>query len=432
MNALAIIGLIVAMVLMVVLAMKGIHVLAIALICSAILAATSGLNVYNALAEQYMPAFSNFVTNYFLIFLSGSLFGSFMAFSHASDAIANWIVKKMGPSKAPLAVILSGFVLTYGGVSVHVVCFTLFPLALSIFKEADLPRSMLPGTLAFGTITFAMTTPGTPQIQNLIPAQALGTSPTAGAVVGIIAGVFMFVVGYIMIKRMFAAREAKGEHYDAREGDMVGTIPEEELPNVVFSFIPLILTIVLLNFAKLPVFYAILISIVVGMVLMRNTFSWKRTPAAFADGAGKAIIAICNTSAVVGFGGVMKSVPLFTTITNAMAHIPGPALVGAALAVTIICGLCGSASGGLGIALPIVGPQYIEMGVAPAALHRVCSIASGALDSVPHNGFVVTLLTLCGETHKDAYMPIFWLTVVLPFAATALAIGLFQMFPGLP
>lgn len=432
MNALSVIGLIVAMVLLVILAMRGLHVLAIALICSAILAGTSGMNIYSALTEQYMPAFSSFVTNYFLIFLSGSLFGSFMAFSHASDAIASWIVRKAGPSKAPLAVILAGFILTYGGVSVHVVCFTLFPLALSIFKEANLPRSMLPGTLAFGTITFAMTTPGTPQIQNLIPAQALGTSPTAGAVVGVIAGVFMFVVGYIMIKRMFAARAARGEGFVAKDSDSFGVIPQEDLPNVVFSFVPLILTIVLLNVVKLNVFYSILISIIVGMILMRKNFNLKQTPAAFADGAGKAIVAIANTSAVVGFGGVMKSVPLFTSITNAMANIPGPALVGAALAVTVICGLCGSASGGLGIALPIVGPQYIAMGVAPAALHRVASIASGALDSVPHNGFVVTLLTLCGETHKDAYMPIFWLTVVLPFAATALAIGLFEMFPGLP
>ena len=152
----------------------------------------------------------------------------------------------------------------------------------------------------------------------------------------------------------------------------------------------------------------------------------------FAGGATSAISAIANTSAVVGFGSVVKAIPLFQSILGVMLNIPGPALLGAAIAVTVICGLTGSASGGLGIAIPLVGPTYVEMGVAPAALHRVASIASGALDSVPHNGYIVTLLNLCGETHKDAYMPLFWLTVVLPFMACALAIVLFQLFPMLP
>ena len=432
MNILSVIGLIVAMILLVFLAMKGIHILFIALLCSIILGATSGMNVYTVLKESYMAGFVSFMQANFLMFLAGALFGKFMNDSHAADAIANWIIKKLGPSKAVLATVLSCFVLAYGGVSVFVVGFTIFPIAISLFKEADLPRNMLPGTIALGSITFAMTCPGTPQIQNIIPTQSLGTTPMAGAVVGIIVGIFMFVVGYIWLNAMIKKEVAIGKHFETKAGEEIAMAAEEDLPNVFFSFVPLLATIICLNIFHIPVEVSILIGIVLGIILLNKTYKPNMIMSTFSGGATSAISAICNTCAVVGFGGVVKTIPLFQNIIDAMLHIPGPALVGAALAVTIICGLTGSASGGLGISLPLVGPTYVELGVAPAALHRVASIASGALDSVPHNGYVVTLLNLCGETHKSAYMPIFKLTVVLPFVACALGIVLFQLFPNLP
>ena len=432
MQMLSVIGLIIAMFLLVFLAMKGIHVLAIGLICSVILAATSGMNVWTVLTENYMPGFSSFITSNFLVFLAGALFGKFMNDSHAADAIANWIVKKLGASKAVLAIVLSCFVLCYGGVSVFVVGFTIFPIAISLFKEADLPRNMLPGTIGFGSITFAMTCPGTPQIQNIIPSQTLGTTTMSGAVVGIIAGIFMFIVGYIWLNSMIKKEVAKGGHFVAKEGEQTVQLSEDEMPSVALSFVPLIVTIVLMNAFKVPAAIAIFISIVIGVVLLNKTYKPTMIAATFAGGATSAISAIANTSAVVGFGSVVKAIPLFQSILGVMLNIPGPALLGAAIAVTVICGLTGSASGGLGIAIPLVGPTYVEMGVAPAALHRVASIASGALDSVPHNGYIVTLLNLCGETHKDAYMPLFWLTVVLPFMAFVFAVVFFQLFPMLP
>lgn len=429
---LEVIGLIIAMILLVFLAMKGIHVLAIALICSSILALTSGMNVYTVLTEAYMPGLSSFITANFLVFLAGALFGKFMTDSHAADAIAAWIVKKLGASKAVLAVILSCFVLAYGGVSVFVVGFAVFPIAVSLFREADLPRNMLPGTIGFGSITFAMTCPGTPQIQNIIPGNTLGTTPMAGAVVGIIAGVFMFIVGYIWLNSMIKKEIAKGVRWYDKEGENYTKVAEEDLPGVVPSFLPLIITIVTMNVFGVPAAAAIFLGIVVGVIVLNKTYKPNMIMSTFTGGATSAISAIMNTSAVVGFGAVVKTIPLFQVILDALLSIPGPPLVGAAVAITVICGLTGSASGGLGIAVPLIGPSYVAMGVVPEALHRVASIASGALDSVPHNGYIVTLLNLCNTTHKESYMPLFWLTVVLPFIACALAIVLFQFFPMLP
>jgi H+/gluconate symporter-like permease len=111
--------------------------------------------------------------------------------------------------------------------------------------------------------------------------------------------------------------------------------------------------------------------------------------------------------------------------------LPGDPLVNAALAVALIAGIAGSASGGQGLALPIIKPIFIDqLGVAPRALHRVVAIASGSLDSMPANGYVVMLIrNICGDTHGRSYGPIFVVSVLIPLLGTALAIALFKLVP---
>ncbi|SMC54377.1 GntP family permease [Papillibacter cinnamivorans] len=429
---LGIIGMILALVLLVFMAMKGYNILLTALVCSIVVALLNGMNIYDALLTNYMTGYVAFFKSYFIMFLVGALFGKLMEVSNAADAIAALVVRKLGAKRALLAIVIACFVLAYGGVSVFVTAFTLYPIAFNLFKEANLPRKFLAGTIAFGSVTFAMTSPGTPQIQNIIPGTTLGTSTMAGATVGFIAAIFMFIVGFIWLQHMVNADVKAGGHFEMDPGEQSKSVEESKLPNVAFAFIPLIATVVFLNAFKFKVEVSILLGIIIGIVLLKGTLNLRELPALFTKGAGGAVTAIANTCAVVGFGAVVKSVPSFQILIDAVTHIPGPALIGAALAVTIICGITGSASGGLGISIPIIGPIYMAMGVIPAQLHRVASIASGALDSMPHNGYVVTLLNICGTSHKDGYMPIFKLTVVLPAAATALAIILFQIFPNLP
>ena len=172
---LGMIGLIVAFALLIVLAMRGVPILFIGLVCSAVIAVTSGFNIYDTLVGAYMSGYVAFLGSNFLIFLAGALFGRMMEITLGANSIADFIVRKLGRNKATLAIVISCFVLAYGGVSVFVVGFTIYPIALSLFREADLPRAYLPAAIGFGSVTFAMTSPGTPQIQNLIPAEALGT-----------------------------------------------------------------------------------------------------------------------------------------------------------------------------------------------------------------------------------------------------------------
>lgn len=431
---LGMIGLIVAFALLIVLAMRGVPILFIGLVCSAVVAITSGFNIYDALVGAYMSDYVTFLGSNFLIFLAGALFGRMMEITLGANAIADFIVRKLGRSKAILAIVISCFVLAYGGVSVFVVGFTIYPIALSLFREADLPRAYLPAAIGFGSVTFAMTSPGTPQIQNLIPAEALGTDPMAGAVVGIIAGIFMLVVGSIWLNLMVKKAIAGGAHFEARSNDMQAQeLPEGvTVPNPLIALLPIIITILAMNLLGIPAAISIALSIAVGLIVMFKSYDPKNLFNDFSKGAGSAVTAITNTCAVVGFGSVVKSTPAFQTLIDTVTSLPILPLFGAAIAVTVLCGIAGSASGGLGIALPIVGPIYTAMGVPAAAIHRVASIASGALDSLPHNGYIVTMLNICGCSHKEGYMPLFKLTVLLPAAATILSVILFQFFPNLP
>jgi H+/gluconate symporter-like permease len=167
---------------------------------------------------------------------------------------------------------------------------------------------------------------------------------------------------------------------------------------------------------------------VVAAILLNLRHLAGRYSAVAAGGALGALVAIANTAAVVGFGSVAKLTAGFQTAVAAMTTLPGEPLIGAALAVSVIAGLTGSASGGQSIALPLIAPHYLDMGVEPESLHRVVAISSGALDSLPHNGYVVTTLRgICKETYAAAYPAVGALTVIVPALGTLLAVVLLSV-----
>lgn len=434
---LSLIGLFGALGLLIVLTIRGVNLLIAAPFCALIVALTAGIPVFPAGAEseqvnfveQYMTGFTGFVAAWYFMFLLGALFGKMMEDCGAAESVSNWIVKRFGPHRAPLAIVAACAVLTYGGVSLFVVAFSVFPLALSLFRDADLPRRFIPGTIAFGSVTFTMTSAGSPEIQNWIPIKYLGTTPYAGWQVSIVVAVFMAVLGYWWLLRMLKKAEANGEAFDHRPGD-----PEEHekaLPHPISGIIPLVVVLALSFLLHDHLQQSALIVALLGGTLTTIAVNWRyflHINNAVSEGVVGSLIAIGNTSAVVGFGTIAKASPAFAIAVDAMTGIPGNELIGAAVAVSAIAAMTGSASGGQAIALPELAPDYLARGVDPSQLHRVVAISSGALDSLPHNGYVVTTIrAICGETHKAAYGPMGILTVVVPLIGTALAIGLFAL-----
>ncbi|GAB2679998.1 SLC13 family permease [Aliiglaciecola sp. 3_MG-2023] len=430
---LSLIGLIGGLFLLIVLTIRGMNLFIAAPLCALIVALTSGLPVFIGdmnFVETYMSGFAGFVANWFFMFLLGSLFGKFMEDTGAADAVAKAIIGRLGKQHAVAAVVIACAILTYGGVSVFVVAFSVYPMALSLFKDANLPRRFIPAALAFGSVTFTMTSAGSPEIQNWIPIKYLGTSPFAAWEVSLVVAIFMATLGFWWIRRMMNKAIAAGECFETKDHDP--KITQRHYPHWVTGLIPLLVVLVLSYTFHESLQQMALIVALGGGVLTLMIINFKyfhNLTAAVGVGTTGALIAIGNTAAVVGFGTIAKSTEAFQTAVEVMTQIPGNELIGAAIAVSVIAGLTGSASGGQAIALPLVGPHYMDQGVDPEQLHRIVSISSGALDSLPHNGYVVTTIRgICHETHQRAYWAVGALTVVIPLIGLSLAIALFTFF----
>jgi H+/gluconate symporter-like permease len=443
---LSMIGLFVALGLLIYLTMKGINIIIAALLCSIVLALTGGIDLNTAMTGFYMDGFTSYFANWFLIFLLGAIFGKVMQDTKSAESIADWVSRTMGSQWAVFAVVGACAIMTFGGVSLFVVGFTVYPIAVSLFKLANYPHRFIPAALVFGSISFTMTSPGSPEIQNLIPTEFFGTTPTAGGWVGVVTGMFIATIGGFWLRYLVRKAIAQGEQFELPRSspfyssekvmDEIAATTEKaskELPNAFFAILPLAIVILVLNvlsFVMAPK-TAALVALVLG-ILSVWIFNFKFVQEywqSLATGAQNSLVAIANTCAVVGFGSVAAQVSAFDSFINALVNISGPPLLGLAIGVTIICGLTGSASGGLGIALPLLAPIYLAKGIDPGSMHRVSALASGGLDSLPHNGYVVTTVrAICGETHKRAYLPILCVSVIVPTIALVLAIALYSMF----
>lgn len=431
------IGLFGSLVLLIYLTMRGVNLLISAPLTALIAGLTNGLAFFPQTAEaeqanyltSYMNGFTGFVASWYLMFMAGAIFGKVMEDTGAADAVSKWIVEKIGVKYAVFAVVLAAAALTYGGVSLFIVAFSVYPMAIALFKQANFPRRFIPAALGLGSVTFTMTSAGSPEIQNWIPIEYLGTTPYAGWQVSIIVALFMAVGGCLWLNWMIKRAVKKGEYFIERASDPVNE--GRALPNPFLSMLPLIAVLVIsFIFHDSLGTSALIVALTAGCLsaYALNFKYAKDVGTTLGDGAMGAVVAIANTAAVVGFGGVVKVTPSFLATVDSITSIPGSPLIGGAVAIAVIAGLTGSASGGQTIALPLLAPHYIDMGVDTEALHRTIAIASGSLDSLPHGGYVVTTISsVCNEKHKDAYLPFGALTVIIPIIGTIIAIVLFSL-----
>ncbi|MCY6484423.1 GntP family permease [Clostridium aestuarii] len=440
-----VIGVIVSLVLLMYLAYRGISVLVLAPVLAMFAALMSGgvsAHVMATYTEIFMKAFAGYAKSYFPIFLLGAIFGKLMDDSGAAKAIAHAIANKLGKDKAIMAVVLSCAVLTYGGVSLFVVAFAVFPIAVSLFKEADIPKRLIPGSIGLGAFSFTMTAlPGTPQIQNAIPMPYFGTDAYAAPVLGIIAGILMCGGGLLWLTHRAKSAKAKGEGYGDHPDEVVNEIDASKLPSFWTSLIPIIVVLVLnyvlgrvyfpgtdgtyladygTKLSKVTGIWSLIISLVVAIILtiVLNFNRLKDTKKTVNQGAIGSLLAITNTCSEVGYGNVIKSLAAFAIIKGAILGVSSNPLISEAISVNVLAGVTGSASGGMSIALEALGAQYMDMakaaGINPQVLHRIAALSCGGFDTLPHNGAVITLLGICGLTHKESYKDIGMCSLVIP------------------
>ncbi|WNB92140.1 GntP family permease [Bacillus sp. NEB1478] len=397
----------------------------VAPIVAGIVAMLSGLDLMDAYTNTYMTGFVNFAKQWFPIFLLGAVFGKLMEDTGAAKSVAFQITKFIGEKRAILGVLVASAVLTYGGVSLFVVVFAIYPIAVALFKKANISRTLIAPTIVLGAFTFTMTAvPGTPQIQNLIPMNSFKTTPMAGSFIGIAATLIMAVGGYFWLTFREKKMTAAGIHFkEADTGEEKESTENEKLPNWILSLAPLAIVVILLNLFKLEPIPSLLAGI--AAILLINVKQYKKFIGSINEGGKGSVMAIMNTSAAVGFGAVVTSVPEFAHITKMLLGISSNPLVSESLVIQILAMITGSASGGMGIALQALGGTYYDLaqstGISPEAFHRMASVASGA-SILPHNGALLTLLAVTKVTHKDCYKDVFMVGLVIPTIAVIVGI----------
>lgn len=466
------------------LAFRGVTVLVLGpLMATLAVVLAGGLPILGAYTQIFMTSTGAFIIAYFPLFMLGAIFGKLMDDSGSAQTIARRIIDWLGAGRAILAVVLCCAVLTYGGVSLFVVAFAVFPIAASLFRQADIPKRLIPAALALGAFTFTMSAlPGTPAIQNAIPMPYFGTTAFAAPGLGIIAGLIMLVLGTAWLDRQAGrakrAGEGYGNHADALPAPDVrlreqaapaeafdlnevepGRPEKPSPPGFALAILPVVLVIAI-NFAFVeallprldtsylaePQFgatnveavrglWAIIVALVCAIVVL-IALNWRRLESlktSIDRGADAAVLPIFNTASLVGFGAVVAALPAFDLVREAVLSVGGGnPLVSLAVAVNVLAAMTGSASGGMSIALESLGPTYValarEAGVSLEAMHRITAVAAGTLDSLPHNGAVITLLSICRLGHKDAYLNIFVVAVVIPILSLIVLITLATLF----
>lgn len=403
------------------------------------------------LTQRYGPGLGRFVTDFFVLFLLGAVFGKIMEVSGAAKVLAHAVLDRLGPRHAILTTVLACAVLTYGGVSLFVVAFTVYPLALALFRQAVLPERFIPAAIALGSFTFTMTAlPGTPAIQNAIPMPYFGTDLFAAPGMGLIAALIMGLGGMMYLSAR--AGQSQTNAAPSVELDQTPGPPLWAATLPIFLVLILNLTLSRLVFPQFDLGYltspdwgstapgsviglwSVLTSLTAAICAALWLFrSHLAAPIkALSDGAQNSLMPLLNTASLVGFGAVVAALPAFEQLRSFIGTLPGTAAEGLALSASLLAGITGSASGGMSIALDTLGAEYLEQaraqGIDPELLHRVSALATGGLDALPHNGAVITLLTIAGLTHREAYGPIFVVAVVIPVIALLAVLGLARFF----
>ncbi|MEI4261197.1 GntP family permease [Roseovarius sp. D0-M9] len=443
---------IVALALLIAGAWRGISVLVLAPVLAMLAALVSGAPVLAGYTQIFMHATGGFVIAFFPLFLLGALFGKVMEASGAASRLALAIATALGSGNAILAIVLACALLTYGGVSLFVVAFAAWPLARALFVQTGLPARLIPATIALGAFTFTMTAlPGTPSIQNAIPMATFGTTPFAAPGLGLIASAVMLGFGLVWlqmrVRRLDGAPAPKTSDAAPQASHLplwIALVPILSVGVVTLAMGNFILPALDTSYLGDPVYgatdlarvkglWSVITALTVALGLALILSRPPRMMQVLNAGAESALLPLFNTASLVGFGAVIAALPGFEALRQSLEGLSGgDVLISAALSSGALAGITGSASGGMSIALDVLGPslsaQAAAQGVDPGLLHRVVAVATGGLDTLPHNGAVITLLAICGMTHREAYVDIFVVAVVIPTIACALIIGLGMMF----
>lgn len=499
---LGLVGILVSITFLIVLAYRGVSVLVAAPVAAMIAVICSGAPVLASYTQVFMPAVGGFIINFFPLFLTGAIFGTLMSQSGSATQLAHWISGLLGPGRAIMVVVLATAMLNYGGVNAWVVVFTAFPIATALFREADIPRRLMPPAICLGVFSFAsVCLPGSPQIHNAIPTRYFGTNTFAAPFLGLVGAAIMFGAGMAYLNWRRNRLRELGEHFsdptlkelreirgaDSMVSDKPRTASLGENPHspqhatelderVIQSpkgttgtqladqphpaqdltalekslaLLPILMvagTNAVMTYVVLPSLetgylaserfgessiervagvWSVLVAMIVGIltIFVMKPGIFHELFDRISEGAKDAVLPVVTTATEVGYGAVITSLAAFVVLRDGLFGLSDNALITSIASTFGTSAVTGSSSGGLTISLESFGEQLAAdanaQGISMEVMHRLTTMSSAGFDSLPHNGAIITVLLVCGLTHRESYKDIGVVTVIIPVLAVA-------------
>lgn len=392
-----------------------------------IIALTNRLDLVEVFTETYVSGLGDFAAPNLLLFVEGAMIGKLFDDSGAAWRLGSTVVSKMGKRWSLIGYILVASILEWGGISTFVICFVLLPLSKPIFKETNTPWYLWPAITLIGIIPPELIWPGGLQIHNILPTQVLGTTLMAAPVMSIVMAVGFYIYSgiYITIELKRSKKvEWKRNSLPPSDKETENASFEETAPNVVISLIPIVVCLVSINVFDLEPVFGLGFGVITAAILFYRSIDHMVD--CLNMGAENGIKPLILVAAVVGIAQVVASTASFDVIRESLLSFSSTSKLATGAAVVgttnIIALICGSASGAITMILNMFSEAWMAAGLTPEWIHRTVCVAAGGLDTVPWNSFVVMQLSIAGLTHKKAYMPMFFISLLGPILTAMLSI----------
>lgn len=427
------IGLLLTFILLIFLIFRGWNIWIISIISTLFLALTNSLNIEEVIFETYSSFFKNFVGNWFLLFILSSIFGKIMEKSGASVIIAKSLASKIEEKRAILIILIITFILSYGGINIFVIVFSVYPICLFLFSKLNIPKEVCPGLILAIPASITMVVfPGTPSIQNTIPTKYFGTTIYSAPLIGILTSIFIFFCDYYFYSYVIKKLKKTDKKFILDEGEKLENIERKNTKlEIILAYTPL-LTLLVINYCLINIFamkssnfalcIGISISIILSIVIFRKNLNIKKD---LEIGIKNGIEALFTTASIISFGGVVSKTTAFKNIIDWTIKIKASPLTSMFIVINIICMVTASSVGGLTIYLENFSLELLKTEIPVEILHRMSAIASSGLDAMPFASGIIVVNTIAKTKLKDTYKYIFVSQCIVPMLSYGVACFLY-------
>lgn len=428
---LATIGLIVAIVLLVIMIIKGIDMISATVITAVIILLSSGLGLSDGLLTTFSGGAGGFVTSWFLILGMGGIFGQLVLETGLATKIAKWLTEKLGAKMVGMVILICTFFITLLGINGYIMVFVLYPIADNLLRENKMDRRVLPFMLLGGGACangFLYTL----DICNVLPSNYLGTSLGSAPFLSFVFTLILAICYFAYFN--YAQAQSHKKHSDAELLAMYTNtntvVKDEELPGIVISVLPFLVVFgIVVATSGWGTSTSILFSLTVGILLIIATqFKHiENIKSSAKTGAGSGLNSMLTVAAVMGLSKVLSLSPAFQQLQQAVLAMDMPAYLKAYYGTAVLTGLTGSAISGETIFLESFGQAFVDMGVNVQALHRIVTESALVLNKLPNSSVAILTMSICGCSLKDSYKHII-LGTTIPSAVAGLVIALMATF----